>query len=158
MSTLFSILDLNRKTNAGGQKAKPKAIKAQSSKNIVRALKPKIQLAAKTGNSRPVSAGSNNRPNSKASQQRPQLKKIVIANNKKVATAKPRAKPAAAGGNTNNNSTKSKLETALQTASAVMRNKQHKNHSEVQQLVDSYKKQWVTEKRFLELLPKLIFD
>lgn len=145
---LYSIfLDLSKKSGAGGQKAKPKALKAQSSKGksaVVRAFKPKIEPSGKNGvNRRPtnvkqVQAAPNNARN----------------NTNPVKVRKP-ATATASGAK--NGAVKSKLETALQTASAVMRNKQHKNHAEVEQLVQSYKKQWVTEKKFLELLPKLVF-
>lgn len=149
------------------QKAKPKALKAQSSKNnaIVRAFKPKLQPVVTR---RPVSAAStrsnannNQRPvaHKGVAQKAVNVKRQPVGNAN--ANAKPKAKPAATAANVNGKAAKgikSKLETALQTASAVMRNKNHKNHGEVQQLVDSYKKQWVTEKRFLELLPKLVFE
>lgn len=155
-------LDLAKKSV---QKAKPKALKAQSSKSnaIVRAFKPKLQPVV---NRRPVS-GASTRSNT-SNNQRPVAhkavaQKAVIVKRQPVGNAnvKPKAKPAASAATVKGNAAKgikSKLETALQTASAVMRNKNHKNHAEIQQLVESYKKQWVTEKRFLELLPKLVFE
>lgn len=154
----MTALDLAKKTN---QKVQPKALKAQSSKNnaIVRAFKPKLQPAV---NRRPVSAASA-RSNT-SNNQRPVAPKATNVKRQPAVNVntKPKAKPAASVANVNGRKAakgiKSKLETALQTASAVMRNKNHKNHAEIQQLVDSYKKQWVTEKRFLELLPKLVFE
>lgn len=144
------------------QKAKPKALKAQSSKNnaIVRAFKPKLPPVV---NKRPVSGAStrsNTINNQRHIAQKAVAQKAVIVKRQPVGNAngKPKAKPAASAAGSAAKGIKSKLETALQTASAVMRNKNHKNHAEIKQLLDSYKKQWVTEKRFLELLPKLVFE
>lgn len=148
-------LDLGRKTNSANQRAKPKALKAQSSKTskaiVTNAFKPKLNKV----NQRPNS-GAPSRPNVVINKN----VRINNTNNQRPISAKPKAKPVAVSGNNvtaPKGNLKSKLENALQTANSVMRNKQHKNHNEVKQLVDSYKKQWVTEKRFLELLPKLVF-
>jgi hypothetical protein len=72
--------------------------------------------------------------------------------------------------NSNNNSTprgprvavirkpiKTKLESALETANSVSRNKNHPNHTEVKQLLDSYKKKWVEDQKFVESLAQLLF-
>lgn len=141
------ILDLSKKSGAGGQKAKPKALKAQSVRGksaVVRAFKPKIQ---------PKGKNDVNRHPSNVNPVRTTANKNKSAVNRNPVKA---TKPVGHSGG-KNGGIKSKLETALQTASAVMNNKQHKNYAEVQQLVDSYKKKWVTEKKFLELLPRLVF-
>mmetsp|Transcript_31389 Transcript_31389/g.23317 ORF Transcript_31389/g.23317 Transcript_31389/m.23317 type:complete len:154 (-) Transcript_31389:28-489(-) len=138
--------DLSKKPNSA-RKDKPKALKAQSSKKkVIRAFKPKINTNT---NSRPPSAKVV-RPQGASS--------ANVKSSKPTTPRRPIAvKPKAEKGKGAANTTKTKLETALQTASSVMRNKQHKNHNEVQQLVEGYKKKWIPEKRFLELLPKLVF-
>lgn len=95
-------------------------------------------------------ANSNSsRPNSAQQQSRQQ---------QQVRQPQQKAKPAQQQQQQQRISVSAKLENALQTAQAVIRNKNHKNNAEVKQLIDSFKKQWVTEKRFLELLPKLLFE
>jgi hypothetical protein len=51
---------------------------------------------------------------------------------------------------------KNKLDSALETARAVSRNKNHANHTEVQRLLESYEKGWTPKDTFVELLPGLL--
>ncbi len=51
---------------------------------------------------------------------------------------------------------KGKLESALETARAVARNKNHFNHNEIKSLLESFEKGWTSKEKFVQLLPGLL--
>ena len=52
---------------------------------------------------------------------------------------------------------KSSLSVAIESANAIASNRAHPNHTEVEQLLRTLEKGWINEKKFLEVLPTLLF-
>lgn len=52
----------------------------------------------------------------------------------------------------------SKLDKALETARAIVKSNHHPSQADVQALLHSYEKGWITAPRFLDLLPTLLFN
>lgn len=144
-----------------GAPSKPKVVKAANNNKAGGKLAPKKVLTVKP--TKTVQVKPNNRNNNNNNKN--VIKKVNTTpkttprnapkNNQKPAAQKPKqTKPTTPTGAAA--PPKGKLESALETARAVARNKNHFNHNEIKSLLESFEKGWTSKEKFVQLLPGLL--
>jgi hypothetical protein len=142
-----------------GGNDKPKVVKAANNNKTGAKLTQKktVTTKAKTVPVKVVKQNNNNNNN-------PKTKKVLTVKTVKTVKTAPKTTPknnqkaaTPKGGKPATPTTpKSKLESALETARAVARNKNHFNHTEIKSLLESFEKGWTSKEKFLQLLPGLL--